>query len=244
MSKLAIIAGTGFKQIKGLEITATKQLETPFGKPSALYIFGVVGKREIIFLARHGSPHAFLPHEINYRANIWGLKKLGVTDIVAISSVGGINKTMPPAHIVIPNQIIDYSYGRQQTFADKLEEVTHIDFTFPYNEQLRTRLIHAAKKEKLSISTSATYGCTQGPRLETAAEILRMERDGCDLVGMTAMPEAPLAKELNINYASINVVANWAAGKSKGEITMTEIEQHLKKGMKTANKLLAAFIPT
>lgn len=244
MSKLAIIAGTGFKQIKDLEITATQPLETPFGKPSALYVFGMLSKREIIFLARHGSPHTLLPHKINYRANIWGLKKLGITDIVAIAAVGSINKTMPPAHIVIPNQIIDYSYERQHTFADKPEKITHIDFTFPYNEPLRARLIHTAKKEKLSINSVATYGCTQGPRLETAAEILRMERDGCDLVGMTGMPEAALAKELNINYASINVVANWAAGKSKGEITMTEIEQHLKKGMQTANKLLAAFVLT
>ncbi len=243
MSKLAIIGGTGLSRMKGLNITATESIETPFGDPSANFVHGNINGKEIVFLARHGNPHTIPPHKINYRANIWGLKKLGVTDIIAVAAVGGITPQMKPAHIVIPDQIIDYSYEREHTFfSDELETVTHIDFTFPYNQILRDNLIQTATQLKLSISTSATYGCTQGPRLESAAEIKRMEQDGCDLVGMTGMPEAALAKERGINYATIAVVVNWAAGKSEGEITMPEIEIHLEKGMGNVLNLLTSFI--
>ncbi|NOR69769.1 MAG: S-methyl-5'-thioinosine phosphorylase, partial [Methylomarinum sp.] len=210
---------------------------------SAEFIQGNINGKDVIFLARHGTPHTLPPHKINYRANIWGLKQLGVTEIIAVASVGGITSAMKPAHIALPDQIIDYSYGREHTFfADDLEAVTHIDFTFPYTPSLRQRLITAANKVNQIISTTGTYGCMQGPRLESAAEITRMERDGCDLVGMTGMPEAALAKELDINYACLAVVANWAAGKSEGEITMAEIEHHLKKGMSDVTQLLTAFI--
>lgn len=243
MSKIAVIGGTGINQICGLKKSSTQLLKTPFGAPSAEYIHGQIHGKEIVFLARHGNPHSIPPHKINYRANIWGLKELGVTEIVAVAAVGGITPAMSPAHLVLPDQIIDYSYGREHTFfADNFEIVNHIDFTFPYNAPIRRRLILAAEENNLAISTSATYGCTQGPRLESAAEITRLERDGCDLVGMTGMPEAALAKELNINYAAIAIVANWAAGKSKNEITMTEIEHHLKTGMLNVNKLLSSFL--
>jgi len=243
MTKLAIIGGTGVSQMDGLTITSEQQIDTPYGKPSAPYILGTLNGQELVFLARHGNPHNIPPHKINYRANIWGLQKLGVSKIIAIAAVGGITPAMAPAHIAIPDQIIDYSYGREHTFfADDLDAVTHIDFTFPYNKQLRTELIQTAKQQNISVSSTATYGCTQGPRLESAAEIIRMERDGCDLVGMTGMPEAALAKELAIDYATIAVVANWGAGKSTGEISMTEIEQHVKKGMKNINQLLKAFL--
>jgi len=243
MSKLAIIGGTGLSQMNGLKITNTQPIDTPYGKPSANYIHGEVNGKEVIFLARHGNPHNIPPHKINYRANIWGLKHLGVTEIIAVAAVGGITSEMAPAHIAIPDQIIDYSYGREHTFfADNLEHVTHIDFTYPYNKLIRDTLIQLANKHDITISPTATYGCTQGPRLESAAEITRMERDGCDLVGMTGMPEAALAKELEINYAGISIVANWAAGKSTGEITMTEIELHLKNGMSGVEQLLAAYI--
>ncbi len=242
MSKLAIIGGTGLNQIDGLETTSTQTIATPYGSPSADYIFAHVNGKEIIFLARHGSPHTIPPHKINYRANIWGLKEYGVTEIIAIAAVGGITANMSPAHLVIPEQIIDYSYGREHTFfAENLEAVTHIDFSHPYNHQLRANLIQAAKKAQLSFCPTATYGCTQGPRLESSAEIIRMERDGCDIVGMTGMPEAALAKELGIHYASIAVVANWAAGKSENEITMAEIEHHLQKGMAHVLDLLNAY---
>lgn len=243
MSKLAIIGGTGLTLLDVLKTSSSQQIETPFGSPSAAYICGTLNKKEIIFLARHGNPHTIPPHKINYRANIWGLKQLGVTEIIAVAAVGGITSAMAPAHIAIPDQLIDYSYGREHTFfADELESVTHIDFTFPYHKQLRSRLILAAKQTKLAISASGTYGCTQGPRLETAAEIKRMENDGCDLVGMTGMPEAALAKELNIDYAAIAVVANWAAGKSEGEIEFSEIERHLKTGMVNVAELLTLHI--
>lgn len=243
MSKIAIIGGTGLSQMDGLVINSSDQLDTPFGSPSAPYIKGAFHGKELVFLARHGNPHSIPPHKINYRANIWGLKQLGVSRIIAVAAVGGITAEMQPAHIAIPDQIIDYSYDREHTFfADNLDEVTHIDFTFPYNNRLRTELIQAATNQNISVSNSGTYGCTQGPRLESAAEIIRMERDGCDLVGMTGMPEAALAKELGIDYATIAVVANWAAGKSEGEISMTEIEHHVKNGMTNVTKLLSSFL--
>lgn len=243
MSKLAIIGGTGLTQLADLKIVNREQLNTPYGAPSAEFITGELDDKKVIFLARHGNPHRFAPHKINYRANIWGLKQLGVEQIIAVAAVGGISEKMGPAHIAIPDQIIDYSYGREHTFFDNDQEgVTHIDFTYPYSQKLRSRLITAASQAQLKISPLGTYGCAQGPRLETAAEIKRMEQDGCDLVGMTGMPEAALAKELNIDYAAIAVVANWAAGKTEGEITMAEIEQHLHKGMADTALLLKAFI--
>lgn len=243
MSKLAIIGGTGLTQLADLKIIKREQLNTPYGAPSAEFITGQLDDKEVIFLARHGNPHRFAPHKINYRANIWGLKQLGVAQIIAVAAVGGITEKMGPAHIAIPDQIIDYSYGREHTFFDNDQEgVTHIDFTYPYSQKLRSRLITAAAQAQLKISPLGTYGCTQGPRLESTAEIKRMEQDGCDLVGMTGMPEAALAKELNIDYAAIAVVANWAAGKTEGEITMAEIEQHLHKGMADTALLLKAFI--
>jgi 5'-methylthioinosine phosphorylase len=243
MTKLAIIGGTGLTQLSDLKILKHDKLTTPYGSPSADFITGELYQKEVIFLARHGNPHTIAPHKINYRANIWGLKQLGVEQIVAIAAVGGITEEMTPAHIAIPDQIIDYSHDRKHTFfEDENYPVTHIDFTYPYSQKLRSALITAAAKANIKISPIGTYGCTQGPRLETAAEIKRMERDGCDLVGMTGMPEAALAKELGIDYAAISVIANWAAGKTAGEITMTEIMQHLHTGMANTAELLKAFI--
>jgi 5'-methylthioadenosine phosphorylase/5'-methylthioinosine phosphorylase len=243
MTKLAIIGGTGLTQLNGLIITKRETLTTPYGLPSADFITGEYNQKEVIFLARHGNPHTIAPHKINYRANIWGLKHLGVENIIAVAAVGGITPEMAPAHIAIPDQIIDYSHSRLHTFfEDENYPVTHIDFTYPYNRALRAALIIAAKNADINISPIGTYGCTQGPRLETAAEIKRMEKDGCDLVGMTGMPEASLAKELEMNYAAISVIANWAAGKTAGEITMAEIERHLHNGMIKVANLLKAFI--
>ncbi|MGR9044214.1 MAG: S-methyl-5'-thioinosine phosphorylase [Gammaproteobacteria bacterium] len=243
MTQLAIIGGTGLTQLSDLKIIDRLKLETPFGSPSAEFVSGELNGQTIIFLARHGNPHTIAPHKINYRANIWGLKQLGVDRIVAVAAVGGITESMAPAHIAIPDQIIDYTYGRDHTFhEDDLDEVVHIDFTHPYTPHMRAKLISAAGHAKIAVTPLGTYGCTQGPRLESIAEIQRMERDGCDLVGMTGMPEAALAKELGIDYAAIAVVANWAAGKSDGEITMAEIEQHLHKGMAKTAELLKALI--
>ena len=243
MTKLAIIGGTGLTQLSALRIIKRDQLTTPYGSPSADFITGELNHQEVIFLARHGNPHRFAPHKINYRANIWGLKQLGVEQIIAVAAVGGITPQMAPSHIAIPDQIIDYSYDRKHTFFDdETDPVTHTDFTYPYTQALRARLITAAAKAHIKLSPLGTYGCAQGPRLETAAEIRRMERDGCDLVGMTGMPEAALARELGIDYAAIAVIANWAAGKIEGEITMAEIEEHLHKGMIDTAELLKSFV--
>ena len=240
---LAIIGGSGLTNISDLEIIGSQAVKTPFGMPSADYVLGNWHGKNVIFLARHGNPHRIAPHKINYRANLWGLKELGVTQIIAVAAVGGITKNMSPAHLAIPDQIIDYSYGREHTFfAEDDEAVQHIDFTYPYTQTLRAELINAAARLHLPVSPIATYGCTQGTRLETAAEIQRMARDGCDLVGMTGMPEAVLARELGLEYAALAVVANWAAGKSEGEITMAEIHRHLEKGMSNALAVLKAFI--
>ncbi|CAG7857775.1 5'-methylthioinosine phosphorylase [biofilm metagenome] len=243
MTELAIIGGTGLSQLADLTIIKQEKLSTPYGNSSADFIHGELNHKPVIFLARHGNPHSIPPHKINYCANIWGLKQLGVNKIIAVAAVGGITPDMAPAHIAIPDQIIDYSYGRRQTFfEDEGDPVTHIDFSYPYSQDLRSRLIKAAKLASIVISPIATYGCTQGPRLETAAEIKRMEQDGCDIVGMTGMPEAVLAKELGLHYATVSVIANWAAGKMAGEITMAEIEQNLHHGMAKAAKVLNGLV--
>ena len=240
---IAIIGGTGLTAIDRLNITHSEALETPYGTPSSAFVFGELDGKDLVFLARHGNPHRIPPHKINYRANIWGLKQLGVTEIIAVAAVGGITPAMGPAVIAIPDQIIDYSYGRDHTFfADDLEHVTHIDFSYPYHAGLRQRILQAATEIKLDVVANGTYACTQGPRLETAAEIRRLAQDGCDLVGMTGMPEAALARELEIPYANISVVANWGAGIDSEEITMAEIEANLKTGMQNAINLLAKSI--
>lgn len=243
MTTLAIIGGTGLSGLTALENPRFEKIETPYGNPSAKFVIGTIQNKEVIFLARHGNPHATPPHKINYRANIWALQHLGVKDIIAVASVGGITPQMTPSSLAIPDQIIDYTYSREHTFFDGADgNVTHIDFTYPYTQKLRAGLISAAASINLHVSPIGTYGCTQGPRLETAAEIARMERDGCDLVGMTGMPEASLAKELGLNYAALAVMANWGAGKTAGEITMAEIEENLHHGMANAAKLLQAFV--
>lgn len=240
---IAIIGGTGLTAIDSLNITRCEAFDTPYGSPSSAFVFGELDGKDLVFLARHGNPHRIPPHKINYRANIWGLKQLGVTEIIAVAAVGGITPAMGPAVIAIPDQIIDYSYGRDHTFfADDLEHVTHIDFSYPYHTGLRQRILQAAAAIKLDVVATGTYACTQGPRLETAAEIRRLAQDGCDLVGMTGMPEAALARELEIPYANISVVANWGAGIDSEEITMAEIEANLKTGMQNAINLLAKSI--
>lgn len=243
MTTLAIIGGTGLTQLSDLTLIKREKLDTPYGAPSADFVTGELNQKQVVFLARHGNPHTIAPHKINYRANIWGLKQLGVEQIIAVAAVGGITPAMAPRHIAIPDQIIDYTYSRKHTFfEDENYPVTHIDFTYPYSPALRALLLTAAANANIDVSPIGTYGCTQGPRLESSAEIKRMEQDGCDVVGMTGMPEAALAKELGIDYAAISVVANWAAGKTEGEITMAEIEQHLHVGMANVAAVLKAFI--
>lgn len=214
---LAIIGGTGMTQLANLEITHRQVIRTPYGEPSGALTFGHIKKHNVVFLARHGYGHTIPPHEINYRANIWALASQKVKRIVAIASVGGIREDLVPGALVVPDQIIDYTYSRKFTYFEGGEKpVTHIDFTEPYSDKLRRRLLKAAKVAGSQAIDGGVYAATQGPRLETAAEINRLQRDGADMVGMTGMPEAALARELGLEYAALGVVANFAAGRDPG----------------------------
>ncbi|HHJ38684.1 MAG: 5'-methylthioadenosine phosphorylase [Methylothermaceae bacteria B42] len=240
--KLAIIGGSGLYRLEGLTHVREVKISTPFGEPSAPLLFGRLESVDLIFLARHGLSHTLPPHRINYRANIAALKQQGVTHVIAVAAVGGITPKMAPQRLVVPDQIIDYTYNRPHTFFESDDSpVTHIDFTHPYSEPLRQQILAAGEKHPIELIAGGCYGCTQGPRLETAAEILRMERDGCDIVGMTGMPEAALAREMELEYACLAVVVNWAAGKSEGVVSMDEIELYLQAGMAQVKKLLKAF---
>ncbi len=225
---LAIIGGTGLDQMPGFEIEEQQFIQTPYGSPSAPLLRGKLHGQAILFLPRHGSDHQVPPHAINYRANLWALKEAGVAQVIGMAAVGGIHPDMPPGTVVIPNQLIDYTWGRAHTFFDGENlELEHIEFAESYCEKLRQRLILAAQVAKMEIVPTGCYGATQGPRLETRAEIQRMRQDGADLVGMTGMPEAALARELGLCYACCAMVANWAAGLDAEPITMTEIERQL-----------------
>ncbi len=240
---IGIIGGTGLSEYPGLEIQTQKNVSTPLGEPSAPLIFASLHGQQVVFLARHGSDHSIAPHKVNYRANLLVLKEVGVTHIIAVNAVGGITEKMASAAICIPDQIIDYTYGREQTFFDgEFEALDHIDFSYPYDAQLSTKLNEAAKTAQLSVVLGGTYGATQGPRLESIAEISRLEKDGCDLVGMTGMPEAALARELEIPYVCLALVVNKAAGKSEGVITMEQIYAVLDDGMKDVQKIIASFL--
>lgn len=241
---VAIIGGTGLTTLENLEITHREVVHTPYGEPSGPITHGVLHGREVLFLARHGYGHNIPPHKVNYRANLWALSHLGVDRLFAVAAVGGIHSSMTPTRIAFPDQIIDYTWGRGHTlFEDDLAEVTHIDFTYPYDEPMRQLLIRAAAAAEVDAAETATYGATQGPRLETAAEIRRMRNDGCDLVGMTGMPEAALARELGMGYATSAVVVNWAAGLQPEPIDMADIQYYLNHGMDKVRRILGQLIP-
>jgi 5'-methylthioadenosine phosphorylase len=211
---LGVIGGSGLARLANLTAQRKMLVRTPYGKPTAPLISGMLGGRKAVFLARHGEGHIFAPHEINYRANLWALRAAGADDIVSIATVGGIRADLLPGTLAIPDQIIDYTWGRESSFHSPGKgEVRHIDFTHPYCETLRQRLLRAAGAAQEPVVAGGTYAATQGPRLETAAEIGRLERDGADMVGMTGMPEAALARELGLCYAAIAVVVNHAAGR-------------------------------
>jgi len=243
MASTAIIGGTGLNSLKGLTITHREMVKTPYGPPSSPLIFGEICDTKIVFLARHGSGHTIPPHQVNYRANMWALQASGVKNIIAVAAVGGIRDDMLPGRIAFPDQIIDYTWSRQNTYFEDRQAVKHIDFTYPYSDNIRRILIEGSRVAEMDAVVDGTYAATQGPRLETAAEILRLEKDGCAIVGMTGMPEAALARELNLQYACCAVIANWAAGKSEGIITMDDIEKNLKKGMANARSILEHVLP-
>jgi 5'-methylthioinosine phosphorylase len=232
MAELAILGGTGLTSMHNLEIIRREVVHTPYGEPSGALTYGNLCGNEVVFLARHGYGHTIPPHMVNYCANLWALKNAGITHVISICAVGGIRSDIVPRSLVIPDQVIDYTWSRRHTFFEKdLTSVTHIDFTNPYCEEMRTALAAGAASAGIDILQDGTYGATQGPRLESAAEIDRMERDGCDMVGMSGMPEVALARELDLCYAACAVCANRAAGRSDGTIQMSEIEATLKDSM-------------
>ena len=223
---LAVIGGTGVYRLPGLQWQNTHALQTRFGEPSGPVRIARIGSSQVAFLARHGEGHALPPHQINYRANLQALHDLGARQVLAINTVGGIGAAYGPRVLAVPDQIIDYTWGRISTLCEEPgSPVLHVDFGDPYTESLRQDILEACAAAGVPVVAGGCYGATQGPRLETKAEIARLRRDGCDLVGMTGMPEAGLARELGLSYASLCVVANWAAGcdPSDAEITLDDV---------------------
>lgn len=241
--RIAIIGGSGLSRLTSMDMLDSEWPSTPFGEPNAPMIHTLLGGELVIFFARHGEAGAFAPHRVNYRANLTALKQAGIEKVIAVNVVGGITDAMQTGHICIPDQLIDYTYGRENTFFDGVKKpVKHIDFAEPFNSDVRNALIEAAAHLELPISTTAVYGCTQGPRLETAAEINRLERDGCDVVGMTAMPEAALAMELGLDYASVCLVVNRASGRSEKPLSLGEIHLQLTENMPKVESLLRQVV--
>jgi 5'-deoxy-5'-methylthioadenosine phosphorylase len=241
MTPTGIIGGTGLAQLEGLEIEREARPDTPWGTPSAPLLHGHFAGRAVVFLARHGSEHDIAPHAINYRANVWALRAAGVSRVIAVNAVGGISSDCAPGSLVIPDQLIDYSWGRAHSFCDGVAApLAHVDFTEPYAAAVREWLLWAGAAAGVEPRDGGTYAATQGPRLETAAEIDRLQRDGCDIVGMTGMPEAALARELGLDYACCAVVVNWAAGRG-GDIH-AELDEWVEAGMAAARRLLRAAL--
>jgi len=240
----AVVGGSGLYSLDDdFVVDSTQKHDTPYGEISAELQLGDWHGRRIVFLPRHGSSHQIPPHRINYRANLWALKNIGVTHIIAANAVGGISPEFPPETLALTDQIIDYSCNREHTFFDgENTEVRHVDFTQPYSEVLRQQIIKAANSAKIELVDSATYGCTNGPRFESAAEIRKMKTDGCDLIGMTGMPEAALARELDIEYASIALVVNWCAGIDDTDISMEQINAILDDGVDRIRRLIRATL--
>ena len=242
---LAIIGGSGLSRLASLDGVERKAIHTPYGNPSGALSFGRIGGRELVFLARHGDDHSIAPHQVNYRANIRALQEAGVKEIVSIATVGGIRREFGPGELVIPHQILDYTWGRHSTFFDGPgAAVTHIDFTEPYSAALRKRILAAAAACGETVADGGVYATTQGPRLETAAEVTKLERDGAELIGMTGMPEAALAREAGIQYAAIAVVANHAAGRgdSAHAISLERMGVVLGQAMARVRRILAQLV--
>jgi 5'-methylthioadenosine phosphorylase len=242
---LAIIGGSGLTQLSSMADIHRKAVRTPYGEPSGPLTFGRIRGREAVFLARHGYGHTIAPHEVNYRANLWALKEENVEGVVSVASVGGIRQDLAPGSLLVPDQLIDCTWGRASTYYEgAASPVTHIDFTEPYSGALRERILAAAHACGEKIFARGTYAATQGPRLETAAEITRLERDGADVVGMTGMPEAALARELGLEYAAIAVCANFAAGRGESThaVPMERIEAVLAEAMGRVRRVIEQLV--
>ncbi len=242
---LAIIGGSGLTTLSNLDVSHREVVRTPYGEASGALVFGQICGKPAVFLPRHGYGHTIPPHKVNYRANIWALHHHNVTGIISVASVGGIRGDLQPGDIVLPNQIIDYTWGRSSTFFDgNGTPVHHVDFTEPYDAELSRRILAAGKDLGGEVKVDAVYAATQGPRLETAAEVNRLERDGADVVGMTGMPEAVLARELGIPYAAINVIANHAAGRgdSANGIHFESLEPVLHEAMGRVRSIIERLV--
>ncbi len=242
---LAIIGGSGLTRLSTLAIAHREVVRTPYGEPSSALVFGRIMENDVVFLARHGHGHTIPPHRVNYRANLWALKERGVDSILAVASVGGISRGHSPGDLILPHQLIDYSGGRESTFYDGGDRnVVHVDFTHPYSPELRQRCLASARRAGLALHDGGVYAAVSGPRLETAAEIDRMERDGATLVGMTGMPETVLAREAGLAYACIAVVVNHAAGRgdSAETIAMERIAVALEQAMEKVRNLIDHFV--
>lgn len=238
---LAIIGGSGLTRLSTLAIAHREVVRTPYGEPSSALLFGQIADRDVVFLARHGHGHTIPPHRVNYRANIWALKARDVDAILAVASVGAISRAHSPGDLVLPHQIIDYSSGRESTFFDGGDRtVVHADFTHPYSPALRARCLAAAAAAGVALHDGGVYAAVSGPRLETAAEIDRLERDGATVVGMTGMPEAVLARELNVGYVTIAVAVNHAAGRGQSAqaIALDRIAPVLETAMERVRTLI------
>lgn len=243
MSAIAVIGGTGMDEWVGLEATRQTSASTPYGKASGALVHGRFHGTEVIFLARHGSEHKLPPHQINYRANLWALRDAGVRQVVAVAAVGGIARNFPPAALAVPDDVIDYTWGREHTYSDGgAAPLRHVEFGAPYTPAVRTALLAGARKARVRAVDGGVMGVTQGPRLESPAEIRRMRRDGCTMVGMTGMPEAALARELGLDYAALAVCVNWAAGIGRGDIH-AEIEAFIAAGMMRVQSVLRFALP-
>lgn len=242
---LAVIGGSGLSQLANLEVAQRKVAHTPYGEPSGPLIMGRLKGHPILFLARHGDGHTIAPHQVNYRANLWALKDVGVDRIVSIATVGGIRADLVPGSLLVPDQILDYTWGRVGTFREGMEtQVMHMDFTEPYSGDARRRILDAAATCNEPVSDAGVYATTQGPRLETAAEITRLARDGADVVGMTGMPEAALAREIDLPYAALAVVANYAAGRgnSARAIALDQIPLVLDQAMGRVRRIIETLV--
>ncbi len=241
---IGIIGGSGLSAIEELEQRQQRLVRTPYGEASAPVVSGQLSGQQVAFLARHGQGHTIPPHRVNYRANVYALAEAGVKSIVAVAAVGGIGDAYSAGRIVVPDQIIDYTHGRESTYFDgSTEGVTHVDFTEPYTQSMRAVVLGSATRLGLDAHDGGCYAATQGPRFETAAEIDRIERDGGDIVGMTGMPEAVLARELGLAYATVALVVNPAAGRSDAVISLEQIMQELDNGMIKIKRLLVDCLP-
>jgi len=242
---LAIIGGRGLTQLANLKITHQQVMRTPYGEPSGAFMFGTLDQHEVIFLARHGYGHTIPPHLVNYRANLWVLREQGVKSIISVATVGGIRSELKPGVIVVPDQIIDYTHGRDATFFEgRNKPYSNADFTLPYSDKLRNRILRSAKSARQPCVDGGVYAATQGPRLDSIAEVNRYERDGADMVGMTGMPETALAKELELDYATIAVVANYAAGRgdSKKGINVESVNATANEAMDRVRSVLECVV--